>query len=233
MTRSSRSSPGSKTIAGDQATVVVTVGSDQNTVAPDADHPVAGRQLLAGFLDLPERSAKPRDRGLTHVLDQGLSCADGRRPDRGRRRCVDIVKLGWGTALVTGNLTAKLARYRAHDMPGRPRRHADRDRAARRPPRRAGRLAAGSWGSTTSRSPTARSRWSRERKREIIARLARELHRLLRGRLQGRRARSWPRTAGSRRSRPSSRPARGRSSPRRASPGPPASSGPTARSAWA
>jgi phosphosulfolactate synthase len=30
---------------------------------------------------------------------------------------VDIVKLGWGTALVTGNLQAKLARYRAHDVP--------------------------------------------------------------------------------------------------------------------
>src|SRR5689334_22670865 len=30
---------------------------------------------------------------------------------------VDIVKLGWGTALVTGNLEAKLARYQAHDVP--------------------------------------------------------------------------------------------------------------------
>src|SRR4051812_3428174 len=30
---------------------------------------------------------------------------------------VDIVKLGWGTALVTANLEAKLARYRAHDVP--------------------------------------------------------------------------------------------------------------------
>ncbi len=30
---------------------------------------------------------------------------------------VDIIKLGWGTALVTGNLTAKLARYAAHDVP--------------------------------------------------------------------------------------------------------------------
>ncbi len=30
---------------------------------------------------------------------------------------VDIVKLGWGTALATGNLDAKLARYRDHDVP--------------------------------------------------------------------------------------------------------------------
>jgi len=30
---------------------------------------------------------------------------------------VDIVKLGWGTALVSANLTSKLARYAAHDIP--------------------------------------------------------------------------------------------------------------------
>ncbi|MCW3024124.1 MAG: phosphosulfolactate synthase [Conexibacter sp.] len=72
---------------------------------------------MAGFLDLPERSAKPRDRGLTHVLDKGLSTAgvDGLMEVAGD--AVDIVKLGWGTALVTGNLAAKLARYRAHDVP--------------------------------------------------------------------------------------------------------------------
>ena len=32
-------------------------------------------------------------------------------------RSVDIVKLGWGTALVTDNLRAKLARFGAHDIP--------------------------------------------------------------------------------------------------------------------
>jgi phosphosulfolactate synthase len=30
---------------------------------------------------------------------------------------VDVVKLGWGTALATGNLDAKLARYREHGVP--------------------------------------------------------------------------------------------------------------------
>jgi phosphosulfolactate synthase len=72
---------------------------------------------VAGFLDLPERSRKPRERGLTHVLDKGLSTAqvDGLMEVAGD--AVDIVKLGWGTALVTENLEAKLARYRAHDVP--------------------------------------------------------------------------------------------------------------------
>jgi phosphosulfolactate synthase len=69
------------------------------------------------LLDLPERTAKPRERGITHVLDRGLSIAevDGLAEVTGG--AVDLVKLGWGTALVTGNLMAKLDRYRAHGIP--------------------------------------------------------------------------------------------------------------------
>jgi phosphosulfolactate synthase len=72
---------------------------------------------VAGFLDLPERSPKPRESGLTHVLDKGLSTVeiDGMIEVAGGS--VDIVKLGWGTALVTGNLEAKLARYTHHGIP--------------------------------------------------------------------------------------------------------------------
>jgi phosphosulfolactate synthase len=72
---------------------------------------------VAGFLDLPPRGAKPRERGLTHVLDKGLSLAavDGLMEVAGAS--VDVVKLGWGTALITGNLQEKLARYAAHGVP--------------------------------------------------------------------------------------------------------------------
>jgi len=68
-------------------------------------------------LDLPSRSAKPRDSGITHVLDRGLSLAqvDGMIEVAGE--FVDIVKLGWGTALATQNLEPKLARYREHGIP--------------------------------------------------------------------------------------------------------------------
>jgi phosphosulfolactate synthase len=72
---------------------------------------------VAGFLDLPERSPKPRERGLTHVLDKGLSTAEVDGLVEVAGEAVDIVKLGWGTALVTGNLDAKLERYRAHGIP--------------------------------------------------------------------------------------------------------------------
>ncbi len=69
------------------------------------------------FLDLPERSSKPRSQGLTHVLDKGLSVAqvDGMVEVAGD--AVDVVKLGWGTAVATGNLEEKLARYRSHGLP--------------------------------------------------------------------------------------------------------------------
>jgi phosphosulfolactate synthase len=69
------------------------------------------------FLELPERTRKPRERGLTHVLDRGLSLAevDGMLEVAGDY--VDIVKLGWGTAVVSANLQAKLKRYATHDVP--------------------------------------------------------------------------------------------------------------------
>jgi phosphosulfolactate synthase len=72
---------------------------------------------MGSFLDLPPRSAKPRERGITHVLDSGLSVAaiDGMLEVAGS--VVDFVKLGWGTALATANLDAKLERYRRDDIP--------------------------------------------------------------------------------------------------------------------
>jgi phosphosulfolactate synthase len=73
--------------------------------------------LTVDLLDLPHRSAKPRDRGVTHVIDRGLSIADVDGLMEVAGDSVDIVKLGWGTALRTGNLEQKLARYRDHSVP--------------------------------------------------------------------------------------------------------------------
>lgn len=69
------------------------------------------------FLELPQRSAKPRERGITHVLDSGLSVAEVESLIEVAGAAVDLVKLGWGTAVVTENLDAKLACYRAHEIP--------------------------------------------------------------------------------------------------------------------
>jgi phosphosulfolactate synthase len=72
---------------------------------------------MGSFLDLPSRGGKPRDQGLTHVLDRGLSVAEVDALVEVAGEYVDLVKLGWGTAVATGNLEPKLARYRAHGIP--------------------------------------------------------------------------------------------------------------------
>jgi phosphosulfolactate synthase len=72
---------------------------------------------MNSLLDLPERTTKPRERGITHVLDRGLSIAEVDGLVEVTGSAVDLVKLGWGTALATGNLMPKLERYRAHGIP--------------------------------------------------------------------------------------------------------------------
>jgi phosphosulfolactate synthase len=72
---------------------------------------------MGDLLKLPERSAKPREQGVTHVIDRGLSVADVDGMIEVAGPFVDIVKLGWGTALRTANLADKLARYREHEIP--------------------------------------------------------------------------------------------------------------------
>jgi phosphosulfolactate synthase len=72
---------------------------------------------MTDLLDLPDRTVKPRQQGLTHVLDRGLSVADVDNLAEVAGDYVDVVKLGWGTALRTGNLEHKLERYRHHGIP--------------------------------------------------------------------------------------------------------------------
>jgi phosphosulfolactate synthase len=69
------------------------------------------------FLTLPERTTKPRGSGLTHVLDKGLSLEQARQFLEVAGGYVDIVKLGWGTAVVTPNVKDKIALYQSHDIP--------------------------------------------------------------------------------------------------------------------
>jgi phosphosulfolactate synthase len=51
------------------------------------------------------------------VIDRGLSLAEIEGMIEVAGEFVDIVKLGWGTALATGNLKPKLERYRSHGIP--------------------------------------------------------------------------------------------------------------------
>jgi phosphosulfolactate synthase len=51
------------------------------------------------------------------VIDRGLSVAEVDSLLEVAGACVDVVKLGWGTALVSANLKPKLERYAAHGIP--------------------------------------------------------------------------------------------------------------------
>ena len=72
---------------------------------------------MTGFLDLPARSAKPRQPGITHVLDKGLGPRGVQDLLAVAAGSIDIVKLGWGTAAVTSDLKAKVGVYQEAGVP--------------------------------------------------------------------------------------------------------------------
>ena len=69
--------------------------------------------LYNGFLDLGPRSGKPRETGITHVMDKGLTLEAIRGLAETAGEYIDIVKLGWGTSYVTQNLGAEARRSTA------------------------------------------------------------------------------------------------------------------------
>ena len=69
------------------------------------------------FLSLPARAAKPRSRGITHVLDSGLT-PEGTRALLGQAgHLVDIVKVGWGIGYVDPTLEERVGICADHDCP--------------------------------------------------------------------------------------------------------------------
>ena len=70
-----------------------------------------------GFLGVPARPGKPRDVGLTHVMDKGLNLRDIEGLFDTAGEFVDIVKFGWGTSYITNNLEKKIALYRSFETP--------------------------------------------------------------------------------------------------------------------
>jgi phosphosulfolactate synthase len=67
--------------------------------------------------DLPERSAKPREKGLTMVMDKGLSLRGVEDLIETAGSNTDIVKLGWATSYVSPNLDQKLKIYKDAGIP--------------------------------------------------------------------------------------------------------------------
>ena len=72
---------------------------------------------MRAVLSLPTRTTKPRERGITHVLDKGLGLHQIEDLLETSSGLIDIVKFGWGTGYATQNLEAKIAAYREAGVP--------------------------------------------------------------------------------------------------------------------
>jgi phosphosulfolactate synthase len=68
------------------------------------------------FLDLPDRGAKPRAVGLTHVIDPGAGPVVVTDLLDSAAAHIDIWKIGWGTAYVDATLATKLALVTGHEI---------------------------------------------------------------------------------------------------------------------
>jgi len=66
--------------------------------------------------DLPERTKKPRKKGLTMVMDKGLSLRQALDLVSICAEYTDVVKLGFGTSLLTKDLAKKLQLYKDADI---------------------------------------------------------------------------------------------------------------------
>ncbi len=67
-------------------------------------------------LQLPARAAKPRQTGLTMAIDGGLPFGTLRDIVASAAEYLDFVKFGWGTAIVSGELGAKIDLLNANDI---------------------------------------------------------------------------------------------------------------------
>ncbi|MBM3412061.1 MAG: phosphosulfolactate synthase [Bacteroidetes bacterium] len=66
---------------------------------------------------MPNRLAKPRQAGLTMVMDKGLSTEEAKNFISVSYPHVDIVKLGFGTSYVSPNLREKIELYLSYQIP--------------------------------------------------------------------------------------------------------------------
>ncbi len=61
---------------------------------------------------MPKREAKPRNAGITMMMDKGLSLRETENFIESSGHLTDVVKFGFGTSIVTQNLEEKIKLYR-------------------------------------------------------------------------------------------------------------------------
>ena len=56
---------------------------------------------------IPKRSVSPREKGLTMIMDKGLSYMEAKNMISSSAKYIDLVKLGFGTSYLTEDLEKK------------------------------------------------------------------------------------------------------------------------------
>ena len=72
---------------------------------------------LFNLSQLPDRTAKPRNNGITMVMDKGLSLQEVENFLESGSHYTDIVKLGFGTSVFTNKLQDKINLYKSANIP--------------------------------------------------------------------------------------------------------------------
>lgn len=67
--------------------------------------------------NIPKRTARPRQSGITMVMDKGLSITEAANLVEGSGEYIDLLKLGFGSSLITPNLEKKINIYRSAGIP--------------------------------------------------------------------------------------------------------------------
>ena len=66
--------------------------------------------------NIPERTIKPREKGLTMVMDKGISTVEAEGLMETSEGFIDIIKFGFGTSLISKNISKKIRLYKKHNI---------------------------------------------------------------------------------------------------------------------
>ena len=66
--------------------------------------------------NIPQRPEKPRKKGITMVMDKGLSNQEAKSLMESSKNFIDVIKFGFGTALVSNNIKEKIEIYQKNGI---------------------------------------------------------------------------------------------------------------------
>lgn len=72
--------------------------------------------MISSELILPDRQLKPRKKGITILIDNGVPLSLFKDTIHGAADYIDFVKFGWGTSLITKYLEEKIDSLRQNDV---------------------------------------------------------------------------------------------------------------------